>query len=294
MRHGRHRQRCRLPSAGRRLFRRVRPFAEGTFWETGEYRLILALENIQYGETGFDEFWVGEKDLPVIGTVRVGHVKTPMGLEGDMTASSRCMTFMERSSYSAAIEMEQNFVTGIWASNNYLDERVTWSAAAFRTDQRPPAGNTSAPARAACRAASRPCRSTKTRAANCCTSASPAVGGNGHVERRQRLPGQHGRIAGPGPNCATMTLPAAAAPPANADSNPYGRHRRARVRPRVPHGPGGLVHPRAVLVPGRVRLELSRQRNGRRPNRARSPSRKFIDVLRTTSSAADTSRWPTP
>jgi phosphate-selective porin OprO/OprP len=116
-------------------FRRVRPFAEGTFWETGEYRLILALENIQYDNTGFDEFWVGQKDLPVIGTVRIGHVKTPMGLEGDMTASSRCMTFMERSAYSASIEEEENFVTGLWASNNYLDQRVTWSAAIARADQ---------------------------------------------------------------------------------------------------------------------------------------------------------------
>jgi phosphate-selective porin OprO/OprP len=115
-------------------FRRVRPFVEGTFWETGEYRLILALENIQYDNTGFDEFWVGQKDIPVINMIRVGHVKDPMGLEGDMTSSSRCMTFMERSSYSAAIELEQNFVTGIWMANNYFDERVTWQAAAFRPD----------------------------------------------------------------------------------------------------------------------------------------------------------------
>jgi phosphate-selective porin OprO/OprP len=115
-------------------FRRIRAFAEGTAWETGEYRLILALENDQVDTVGLDEFWVGEKDIPVVGTVRVGHVKDPMGLEGDMTASSRCMTFMERSSYSEAIELNQNFVTGIWASNNYLDERVTWEAAAFRDD----------------------------------------------------------------------------------------------------------------------------------------------------------------
>jgi phosphate-selective porin OprO/OprP len=116
-------------------FRRIRPFAEGTFWETGEYRLIIAGENIQFDTIGLDEFWVGEKDIPVIGTVRVGHVKDPVGLEGDMTASSRCMTFMERSSYSEAIELNQNFVTGIWASNNYLDQRVTWSAAAFYPDE---------------------------------------------------------------------------------------------------------------------------------------------------------------
>jgi phosphate-selective porin OprO/OprP len=115
-------------------FRRIRPFLEGTFWETGEYRLILALENDQFSTTGLDEFWVALKDIPLIGTVRVGHVKTPMGLEADMTASSRTMTFMERSSYSEAIELNQNFVTGLWASNNYFDERATWSAAIFRQD----------------------------------------------------------------------------------------------------------------------------------------------------------------
>ena len=64
----------------------------------------------------------------MIGSVRVGHVKDPIGLEGDMTASSRCMTFMERSSYSEAIELNQNFLTGIWASNNYFDEHMTWEA----------------------------------------------------------------------------------------------------------------------------------------------------------------------
>ena len=77
----------------------------------------------------------------MIGTVRIGHVKDPVGLEGDMTASSRCMTFMERSSYSEAIELNQNFVTGLWASNNYLDERVTWEAAVVspRSSGQPPA-----------------------------------------------------------------------------------------------------------------------------------------------------------
>ena len=116
------------------FFRRIRTFFEGNFWENGEYRLILALENDQLQTVGLDEFWVGAKDLPVLGTVRLGHVKTPMGLEGDMTASSRCMTFMERSIYSEAIELNQNFVTGVWVGDNYLDQRVTWSGAVFRPD----------------------------------------------------------------------------------------------------------------------------------------------------------------
>ncbi len=115
-------------------FRRIRPFVEGTFWETGEYRLIVALENDQNDTAGLDEFWVGETKIPVIGTLRAGHVKDPVGLEGDMTASSRCMTFMERSSYSQAIELDQNFVTGLWLSNNYFDERATWSFSIFRPD----------------------------------------------------------------------------------------------------------------------------------------------------------------
>jgi phosphate-selective porin OprO/OprP len=117
------------------FFRRVRPFAEGTFWETGEYRLILALENDQFEETGFDEFWVGFKEIPLLGTVRVGHIKNQFGVEADTTASSRAMTFMERSAYSESIELNQNFITGILAINNYCDQRGTYAVTAFRTDQ---------------------------------------------------------------------------------------------------------------------------------------------------------------
>jgi phosphate-selective porin OprO/OprP len=116
-------------------FRRIRPFVEGTFWETGEYRLIVALENDQYSICGFDEFWVGETKIPVIGSMRAGHVKDAVGLEGDMTSSSRCMTFMERSSYSEAIELNQNFLTGLWLGNDYLDQRVTSQFVAGRADQ---------------------------------------------------------------------------------------------------------------------------------------------------------------
>jgi phosphate-selective porin OprO and OprP len=116
------------------FFRRIRIFAEGTFWENGEYRLIPALENDQFNTVGLDEFWFGAKDLPVVGSLRLGHVKNAIGLEGDMTASSRCMTFMERSAYSESIELNQNFVTGIWLSDNYYDQRMTWQMAAFRPD----------------------------------------------------------------------------------------------------------------------------------------------------------------
>jgi phosphate-selective porin OprO/OprP len=115
-------------------WRRVRPLIEGNFWETFVYRFNFAFENNQYSTLGWDEAWIGDTKLPVVGEVRVGHVKTPMGLEGDMTSSSRCMTFMERSAYSESIELNQNFGNGIWFGNTYADERGTWSAAAFRPD----------------------------------------------------------------------------------------------------------------------------------------------------------------
>src|SRR5207244_5978102 len=84
-------------------FRRIRPFMEGTFAENFEYRLNLALENDQFETAGLDEFWVAVNNIPLIGTIRVGHIKTVNGLEADMTGSSRTMTFMERSCSSEAI-----------------------------------------------------------------------------------------------------------------------------------------------------------------------------------------------
>jgi hypothetical protein len=117
------------------FFRRIRPFIEGNFWDIFEYRLILALENDQFSTSGLDEFWVGVNKIPIIGTARVGHVKNAIGLEADMTASSRTMTFLERSSYSEAIELNQNFVTGLWMGNAFLDQRTTYTFVVFRPDQ---------------------------------------------------------------------------------------------------------------------------------------------------------------
>jgi phosphate-selective porin OprO/OprP len=117
------------------FFRRIRLQTDGKFWENYEYVLTLAFENDQFDTVGLDEFWVGATNIPVIGTARIGHVKNAIGLEADMTGSSKVMTFMERSSYSEAIELNQNFVTGLWLGNNYLDQRTTWSWVVFRPDQ---------------------------------------------------------------------------------------------------------------------------------------------------------------
>ena len=72
--------------------------------------------------------------FPSSAQLRVGHVKNCIGLEGDMASSSRCMTFMERSSYSQAIELDQNFVNGVWLGNTWFDDRLFGSFVVFRPD----------------------------------------------------------------------------------------------------------------------------------------------------------------
>jgi phosphate-selective porin OprO/OprP len=114
------------------FFRRNRPSFDGTAWEVVEWTCELALEQVQDSVPNFDECWVGVTKIPVIGTVRIGHVKTPQGLEGDTSSSSKAMTFLERAAYTDAFY--ENFTTGVWASNNYLDQRVTWEAEAYRQD----------------------------------------------------------------------------------------------------------------------------------------------------------------
>jgi phosphate-selective porin OprO/OprP len=116
-------------------FRRIRPQIEGALWDTFAYRFSLSLENIQYSTVGLDEFWVAANYIPVIGTVRVGHVRNCMGFEGDMSSSSRVGTFLERSSYAEAILLNQNYVTGAWFGNNFLDEHMTYTVTVFRQDQ---------------------------------------------------------------------------------------------------------------------------------------------------------------
>ncbi len=112
------------------FFRRVRVQAEGTFWQIGEFNYELALESVQQGIVGLDEFWAGVKDIPIVGSVRIGHNKVPQGLEGDMVSSSKVMTFLERAAYTQAFY--QNFGTGVWLGNSFLDQHATYSAMAYR------------------------------------------------------------------------------------------------------------------------------------------------------------------
>src|SRR5260370_23865258 len=110
-------------------------------WEVVEFNAELALEQTQNSIPNFDEVWVGVMNMPVIGAVRVGHIKVPQGFEGDQVSSSKAMTFLERSAYTDAFY--ENFATGIWTGNSVFDQRMTWAGAAYFQDSNTVNPNTS-------------------------------------------------------------------------------------------------------------------------------------------------------
>jgi phosphate-selective porin OprO/OprP len=117
------------------FFRRIRLNLDGVAWEQMEFNMEYAFENFgnNTGIGELDEFWVGIKDMPLLGTIRIGHLKVPQGLEGDMVSSSKDMTFMERASYTDAFY--ENFAPGIWFGNHILDDHATWSYMMYKQEQ---------------------------------------------------------------------------------------------------------------------------------------------------------------
>ena len=114
------------------FFRRLRPQWDGQAYEVVEWFMEPALEQINNDVINYDQMWVGLMNIPYVGNFRIGHLKTPQGLEGDNTGSSKAMTFLERSSFADAFY--QNFSTGVWSGNSVLNQRLTWAFEFYRQD----------------------------------------------------------------------------------------------------------------------------------------------------------------
>ena len=103
------------------FFRRVRLRSDGVGYETIEYIMEVDFEQLNY--ITFDHLWFGMKDLPFLGTVRIGQHKVPMGL--DNFGSDYHLTFMERNVLSEGI-WASLFAPGIFMSNTFLNDHVTF------------------------------------------------------------------------------------------------------------------------------------------------------------------------
>jgi phosphate-selective porin OprO/OprP len=74
------------------------------------------------------DIYMGVKNIPVIGTIQVGHFKEPFDLE-ELT-SSRFITFMERNLCNLAFTPSRNF--GVMATDSILDNHMTWAVGWFK------------------------------------------------------------------------------------------------------------------------------------------------------------------
>ncbi len=108
------------------FFRRARLYTDGVMYEVVEFNLETAFENIN--NVIFQDFWVGVKDVPWLGTIRIGQVKTPIGLES--ISSSKFLPLLERSPLFDTFWQE--FSAGLYITNTAFDQHMTWHYAFTR------------------------------------------------------------------------------------------------------------------------------------------------------------------
>ncbi|MFV2068592.1 MAG: OprO/OprP family phosphate-selective porin, partial [Pirellulales bacterium] len=106
-------------------FRRARLAATGNVWDNVGY--ILEYDFAFPGRPNFMDVWLEVRDLEVLGNLRVGQFKHPIGMEG--LTSVRELTFMERALPFAFLPFRQ---IGLMAHDVAEDESSTWSVSAFR------------------------------------------------------------------------------------------------------------------------------------------------------------------
>ena len=87
--------------------------------------------------TAVTDLWLQIRELPLLGTVRVGNQKDPYGYEH--LTSSRWLNFMERSFAQDAFEgpFNNGFVPGIQVMNSTEDGSVGWQVGEFKNTSNP-------------------------------------------------------------------------------------------------------------------------------------------------------------
>lgn len=110
------------------FFRRARIRFDGMAYDFFEWDFDCEL--LANNSVVFDDLWIGATNVPVMGNVRVGHVKIPMGIES--ITSNRVFTFVERASMFDAFLPE--YGPGLLAFDSYQDAKFVWAACLHRLD----------------------------------------------------------------------------------------------------------------------------------------------------------------
>ncbi len=131
-------------------FRRARLMAYGTYEEIYDFNCEYDFVN-QYNlnseayPTDFDtgplpaptDLWMQIREIPLLGTVRIGNQKDPFGFEH--IGSSRWLNFMERSFAQDAFvgPFNNGFIPGIQVLNSTEDGRLAWQFGEFKNTSNP-------------------------------------------------------------------------------------------------------------------------------------------------------------
>lgn len=108
--------------------RQGRIYLQGTLYDS---LMFKAQYDFAGGDVDFKDTWLGFKDIPYVGHIKIGHFKEPFSLE-ELT-SRKFITFMERSLPGQA---GRSFVparnTGIMFYDTAMDKQMTWAVGGFR------------------------------------------------------------------------------------------------------------------------------------------------------------------
>ncbi|MFQ5495245.1 MAG: porin [Phycisphaerae bacterium] len=105
-------------------FRRARLYFSGTIYDDIDFKMQYDFAG---GDADFKDVYLGMKNVPYVGHVRVGQFKEPFSLEE--LASSNNITFMERSLVNTFAPSRN---TGVMIYDTMKDRRMTWAAGLFR------------------------------------------------------------------------------------------------------------------------------------------------------------------
>ncbi|MEN8123857.1 MAG: porin [Bacteroidota bacterium] len=105
-------------------FRRARFFISGVLYKNVEFKLQMDYAG---GAAKMKDVYIGVKNIPIVGRIRVGHMKEP--LRFDALTSSKYITFMERA-IPGDIANERN--NGILLMNDFFDKKLSIQTGIFR------------------------------------------------------------------------------------------------------------------------------------------------------------------
>ncbi len=105
-------------------FRRARLYVAGQIYDDIAFK---AQYDFADGDTHLKDMWIGMKNVPIVGNVKVGHFVEPFGLE-EIT-SSKYITFMER---GLSDMFSPGRGTGFMIYNHALNKRMTWAVGVFK------------------------------------------------------------------------------------------------------------------------------------------------------------------